>query len=164
VLARSTVRDDLGTQPDGAAGAAKQERHADRRVRLATASGQAPPRATPLVRLRPIVMTRMCFIPMAPPYFPSGAGAEMRCSVRTVVRWGAFSVWLFGIFLTPALVTPPELCRRGPRAGHRRGGRVVPGIRGGDAFSPGGRKQGMRDRRGPEMGEVSLANLPPGKR
>ena len=52
-------------------------------------------------RLRPIVMTTMCFIHMLPPYFASGAGAEMRRSVGTAMLWGAFGVTLFGIFLTP---------------------------------------------------------------
>jgi multidrug efflux pump len=54
-----------------------------------------------LVRLRPIVMTTLCFIHMVPPYFASGAGAEMRRSVGTAMLWGAFGVTLFGIFLTP---------------------------------------------------------------
>ena len=54
-----------------------------------------------LVRLRPIVMTTMCFIHMVPPYFASGAGAEMRRSVGTAMLWGAFGVTLFGLFLTP---------------------------------------------------------------
>src|SRR5205823_12941950 len=53
------------------------------------------------VRLRPIVMTTFCFIHMVPPYFASGAGAEMRRSVGTAMLWGAFGVTLFGIFLTP---------------------------------------------------------------
>ncbi len=53
------------------------------------------------VRLRPIVMTTLCFIHMLPPYFASGAGAEMRRSVGTAMLWGAFGVTLFGIFLTP---------------------------------------------------------------
>jgi Cu/Ag efflux pump CusA len=53
------------------------------------------------VRLRPIVMTTMAFIHMLPPYFASGAGAEMRHSVGTAMRWGAFDVTLFGLFLTP---------------------------------------------------------------
>jgi hypothetical protein len=38
---------------------------------------------------------------MVPPYFASGAGAEMRRSVGTAMLWGAFGVTLFGIFLTP---------------------------------------------------------------
>jgi multidrug efflux pump len=53
------------------------------------------------VRLRPIVMTTLAFIHMLPPYFASGAGAEMRRSVGTAMLWGAFGVTLFGIFLTP---------------------------------------------------------------
>jgi multidrug efflux pump len=53
------------------------------------------------VRLRPIVMTTFCFIHMVPPYFASGAGAEMRRSVGTAMLWGAFGVTFFGIFLTP---------------------------------------------------------------
>jgi len=52
-------------------------------------------------RLRPIVMTTMCFIHMLPPYYASGAGAEMRRSVGTAMLWGAFGVTLFGLFLTP---------------------------------------------------------------
>jgi hypothetical protein len=38
---------------------------------------------------------------MVPPYFASGAGAEMRRSVGTAMLWGALGVTLFGIFLTP---------------------------------------------------------------
>lgn len=52
-------------------------------------------------RLRPIVMTTLCFIHMMPPYFATGAGAEMRRSVGTAMLWGAFGVTLFGLFLTP---------------------------------------------------------------
>src|SRR5262245_62465560 len=46
-------------------------------------------------------MTTLCFIHMVPPYFASGAGAEMRRGVGTAMLWGAFGVTLFGIFLTP---------------------------------------------------------------
>jgi multidrug efflux pump len=53
------------------------------------------------VRLRPIVMTSACFVHMVPPYFATGAGAEMRRSLGTAVLWGAVGVTLFGIFLTP---------------------------------------------------------------
>jgi multidrug efflux pump len=53
------------------------------------------------VRLRPIVMTTACFVHMVPPYFATGAGAEMRRSLGTAMLWGAFGVTLFGIFLTP---------------------------------------------------------------
>ena len=45
----------------------------------------------------------MCFIHMVPPYFASGAGAEIRRSVGTAMLWGAFGVTLFGLFLTPVL-------------------------------------------------------------
>jgi multidrug efflux pump len=38
---------------------------------------------------------------MVPPYFASGAGAEMRRSVGTAMLWGAFGVTAFGLFLTP---------------------------------------------------------------
>ena len=54
-----------------------------------------------VTRLRPILMTSACFIHMVPPYFATGAGAEMRRSLGTAVLWGAFGVTLFGIFLTP---------------------------------------------------------------
>ncbi len=54
-----------------------------------------------VTRLRPILMTSACFIHMVPPYFASGAGAQMRRSLGTAVLWGAFGVTLFGIFLTP---------------------------------------------------------------
>jgi AcrB/AcrD/AcrF family len=47
------------------------------------------------------MMTTMCFVHMAPPYFATGAGAEMRRSVGTAMLWGAFGVTLFGLFLTP---------------------------------------------------------------
>jgi multidrug efflux pump len=63
-------------------------------------------------RLRPIVMTSLCFIHMVPPYFASGAGAEMRRSVGTAMLWGAFGVTLFGIFLTPVFF---YVIRRGVR-------------------------------------------------
>jgi AcrB/AcrD/AcrF family len=43
----------------------------------------------------------MCFVHMAPPYFATGAGAEMRRSVGTAMLWGAFGVTLFGLFLKP---------------------------------------------------------------
>ena len=66
------------------------------------------------VRLRPIVMTTMCFIHMLPPYFASGAGAEMRRSVGTAMLWGAFGVTLFGIFLTPVFFSVMRRFARQP--------------------------------------------------
>jgi multidrug efflux pump subunit AcrB len=70
------------------------------------------------VRLRPIVMTSACFVHMVPPYFATGAGAEMRRSLGTAVLWGAFGVTLFGIFLTPVFYS---VIRRfsGPKAAGR---------------------------------------------
>jgi multidrug efflux pump len=66
-------------------------------------------------RLRPIVMTTMCFVHMAPPYFATGAGAEMRRSVGTAMLWGAFGVTLFGLFLTPVFYSVVRrLVGRGP--------------------------------------------------
>jgi multidrug efflux pump len=44
------------------------------------------------VRLRPIVMISACFVHMVPPYFATGAGAEMRRSLGTAVLWGAVGV------------------------------------------------------------------------
>jgi multidrug efflux pump subunit AcrB len=67
-----------------------------------------------IVRLRPIVMTTMCFIHMVPPYFASGAGAEMRRSVGTAMLWGAFGVTLFGLFLTPVFFYVIRGFFRGP--------------------------------------------------
>jgi multidrug efflux pump len=67
------------------------------------------------VRLRPIVMTTMCFVHMVPPYFAAGAGAEMRRSVGTAMLWGAFGVTLFGIFLTPVFYSVVRwFTERGP--------------------------------------------------
>src|SRR5258705_12629111 len=72
-----------------------------RAPQLEGASGFDAAVAAARERLRPIVMTSLCFIHMVPPYFASGAGAEMRRSVGTAMLWGAFGVTLFGIFLTP---------------------------------------------------------------
>ena len=70
------------------------------------------------VRLRPIVMTSACFVHMVPPYFATGAGAEMRRSLGTAVLWGAVGVTLFGIFLTPVFYSVVRWFS-GPRAtGH----------------------------------------------
>ena len=76
------------------------------------------------VRLRPIVMTSACFVHMVPPYFATGAGAEMRRSLGTAVLWGAFGVTLFGIFLTPVFYSvirwfiDPKAAGRAPAHAH----------------------------------------------
>jgi multidrug efflux pump len=73
-------------------------------------------------RLRPIVMTTLCFIHMVPPYFATGAGAEMRRSVGTAMLWGAFGVTLFGLLLTPVFfyVIRRVVARRAPVAAGQR--------------------------------------------
>jgi multidrug efflux pump subunit AcrB len=53
---------------------------------------------------------------MLPPYFASGAGAEMRRSVGTAMLWGAFGVTLFGIFLTPMFFYVIRRFTRQPRS------------------------------------------------
>jgi multidrug efflux pump subunit AcrB len=70
------------------------------------------------VRLRPIVMTSACFVHMVPPYFATGAGAEMRRSLGTAVLWGAFGVTLFGIFLTPVFYSVVRWFSGRRAAGH----------------------------------------------
>ena len=54
------------------------------------------------LRLRPILMTSLAFIlGVVPLLVATGAGAEMRHALGTVVFWGMIGVTIFGIFLTP---------------------------------------------------------------
>ena len=54
------------------------------------------------LRLRPILMTSLAFIlGVVPLLLATGAGAEMRHALGTVVFWGMIGVTIFGIFLTP---------------------------------------------------------------
>lgn len=54
------------------------------------------------LRLRPILMTSFAFIfGVLPLILATGAGAEMRQALGTVVFWGMIGVTLFGLFLTP---------------------------------------------------------------
>jgi multidrug efflux pump len=76
------------------------------------------------VRLRPIVMTTMCFVHMAPPYFATGAGAEMRRSLGTAMLWGAFGVTLFGLFLTPVFYSVVRRLSGGTPRGPAQGPRT----------------------------------------
>ena len=78
------------------------------------------------MRLRPIVMTSACFVHMVPPYFATGAGAEMRRSLGTAVLWGAFGVTLFGIFLTPVFFYVVDWLTNRRRQTQRRARRAVP--------------------------------------
>lgn len=54
------------------------------------------------LRLRPILMTSFAFIfGVLPLITATGAGAEMRHALGTVVFWGMLGVTFFGVFLTP---------------------------------------------------------------
>ena len=54
------------------------------------------------LRLRPILMTSFAFIfGVIPLIVATGAGAEMRQALGTVVFFGMIGVTFFGVFLTP---------------------------------------------------------------
>jgi len=54
------------------------------------------------LRLRPILMTSVAFIlGVVPLVIATGAGAEMRQALGTVVFWGMIGVTAFGLVLTP---------------------------------------------------------------
>jgi multidrug efflux pump len=58
------------------------------------------------LRLRPILMTSFAFIfGVIPLILATGAGAEMRQALGTVVFYGMIGVTFFGIFLTPVFYT-----------------------------------------------------------
>jgi hydrophobe/amphiphile efflux-1 (HAE1) family protein len=58
------------------------------------------------LRLRPILMTSFAFIfGVIPLILATGAGAEMRQSLGTVVFYGMLGVTFFGVFLTPVFYT-----------------------------------------------------------
>jgi hydrophobe/amphiphile efflux-1 (HAE1) family protein len=58
------------------------------------------------LRLRPILMTSFAFIfGVIPLITATGAGAEMRQALGTVVFFGMIGVTLFGVFLTPVFYT-----------------------------------------------------------
>ena len=58
------------------------------------------------LRLRPILMTSFAFIfGVIPLIVASGAGAEMRQALGTVVFYGMLGVTFFGVFLTPVFYT-----------------------------------------------------------
>ena len=95
------------------------------------------------LRLRPILMTSFAFIlGVAPLVYASGAGAEMRRSLGTVVFSGMLGVTVFGVFLTPVFylrdpgIRRPEAVQRAedshdrlvhPGRGRGGGGRVLAG-------------------------------------
>lgn len=58
------------------------------------------------LRLRPILMTSFAFIlGVVPLLLATGAGAEMRLALGTVVFFGMLGVTFFGLFLTPVFFT-----------------------------------------------------------
>ncbi|HEY2663893.1 MAG TPA: efflux RND transporter permease subunit, partial [Candidatus Binataceae bacterium] len=58
------------------------------------------------LRLRPILMTSFAFIfGVIPLIVATGAGAEMRPALGTVVFFGMIGVTFFGVFLTPVFYT-----------------------------------------------------------
>ena len=58
------------------------------------------------LRLRPILMTSFAFIfGVIPLIMATGAGAEMRQALGTVVFFGMIGVTFFGVFLTPVFYT-----------------------------------------------------------
>ena len=80
---------------------AKQEQERDPTIRAADAAVSAA-----RLRLRPILMTSFAFIfGVLPLLFATGAGAEMRHALGTVVFYGMIGVTFFGLFLTPVFYT-----------------------------------------------------------
>ncbi|HTW93305.1 MAG TPA: efflux RND transporter permease subunit [Tepidisphaeraceae bacterium] len=76
------------------------------------------------LRLRPILMTSFAFIfGVIPLITASGAGAEMRQELGTVVFFGMIGVTFFGIFLTPVFFTT---IRYFLPAKHRAAGPALP--------------------------------------
>jgi hydrophobe/amphiphile efflux-1 (HAE1) family protein len=80
---------------------AKQQQEHDPTMRAAEAAINAA-----RLRLRPILMTSFAFIfGVVPLLVATGAGAEMRQALGTVVFYGMIGVTCFGLFLTPVFYT-----------------------------------------------------------
>ena len=80
---------------------AKQQQEHDPELR----AGRAAINAARL-RLRPILMTSFAFIlGVLPLLVATGAGAEMRQALGTVVFYGMIGVTVFGLFVTPVFYT-----------------------------------------------------------
>jgi multidrug efflux pump len=76
---------------------AKQQQEHDLKLGAAEAAINAA-----RLRLRPILMTSFAFIlGVLPLLIATGAGAEMRQALGTVVFYGMIGVTVFGLFLTP---------------------------------------------------------------
>ena len=80
---------------------AKQQQEHDPKMRASAAAIEAA-----RLRLRPILMTSFAFIfGVLPLLVATGAGAEMRQALGTVVFYGMIGVTFFGLFLTPVFYT-----------------------------------------------------------
>lgn len=80
---------------------AKQQQEHDPTLRAREAAVEAS-----RLRLRPILMTSFAFIfGVFPLLIATGAGAEMRRALGTVVFYGMLGVTFFGVFLTPVFYT-----------------------------------------------------------
>jgi multidrug efflux pump subunit AcrB len=80
---------------------AKQQQEHDPKMRAGAAAMEAA-----RLRLRPILMTSFAFIfGVLPLLVATGAGAEMRQALGTVVFFGMIGVTFFGVFLTPVFYT-----------------------------------------------------------
>jgi multidrug efflux pump len=80
---------------------AKQQQEHNRGMKAAEAAVEAA-----RLRLRPILMTSFAFIfGVIPLIIATGAGAEMRQALGTVVFFGMIGVTFFGVFLTPVFYT-----------------------------------------------------------
>jgi multidrug efflux pump len=80
---------------------AKQQQEHDPKMRAMAAAIEAA-----RLRLRPILMTSFAFIfGVLPLLIATGAGAEMRQALGTVVFYGMIGVTFFGLFLTPVFYT-----------------------------------------------------------
>ncbi len=80
---------------------AKQQQEQHRGMKASVAAIEAA-----RLRLRPILMTSFAFIfGVIPLIIATGAGAEMRQALGTVVFFGMIGVTFFGVFLTPVFYT-----------------------------------------------------------
>ena len=80
---------------------AKQQQEHNQKLKAAEAAIEAA-----RLRLRPILMTSFAFIfGVLPLLVATGAGAEMRQALGTVVFYGMIGVTFFGLFLTPVFYT-----------------------------------------------------------
>jgi hydrophobe/amphiphile efflux-1 (HAE1) family protein len=80
---------------------AKQQQEHDPKLKANAAAIEAA-----RLRLRPILMTSFAFIfGVLPLLLATGAGAEMRHALGTVVFYGMIGVTFFGVFLTPVFYT-----------------------------------------------------------